>query len=311
MTSDIPSDVPVPRRKPRLALMGEFSAGKSTLSNLMIGRPAIPTKVTATQLPPVWISHGTEAPWREDLAGNRHPVDPERMEAVPLDDTAFIHFQTEAEVLQVCDLIDTPGISDPNMPPEVWQRAADVADGVLWLTHATQAWRQSEAATWEALPEDLHPKSLLLLTRIDKLTSERDRDRVIARVTQETQGLFRAVLPVSLTEALAAGEDGARWHASGGEALSEALFELIDDIARHIRMAGDAPRPAAAPVWSPAAPSAPRVTRIEPATGPASRQPPALRVVAGGSDGPGAGVPLPRRVAQVRDRGARPARPVE
>ena len=47
---------PQNEKRPRVALMGEFSAGKSTLSNLLIGRAALPVNVTATQLPPVWMS---------------------------------------------------------------------------------------------------------------------------------------------------------------------------------------------------------------------------------------------------------------
>jgi len=33
-------------RRPRIALMGEFSAGKSTLSNLLLGARPLPEKVT-------------------------------------------------------------------------------------------------------------------------------------------------------------------------------------------------------------------------------------------------------------------------
>ena len=44
-------------RRPRIALMGEFSAGKSTLANLMVGSDPVPMQVVATQLPPVWIMH--------------------------------------------------------------------------------------------------------------------------------------------------------------------------------------------------------------------------------------------------------------
>ena len=40
-------------RKPVIALMGEFSAGKSTLLNLLVGRNILPTQVTATRMPPV------------------------------------------------------------------------------------------------------------------------------------------------------------------------------------------------------------------------------------------------------------------
>ena len=39
------------RARPRIALMGEFSSGKSTLLNLLIGEALLPTKVTATELP--------------------------------------------------------------------------------------------------------------------------------------------------------------------------------------------------------------------------------------------------------------------
>ena len=49
---------PTGLRKPRIALMGEFSAGKSTLANMLVGAQHLPVQVTATQLPPVWISQG-------------------------------------------------------------------------------------------------------------------------------------------------------------------------------------------------------------------------------------------------------------
>jgi hypothetical protein len=213
-------------------MMGEFSAGKSTLSNLLIGQDAIPMRVTATHLPPVWMAWGDEAPYREDLDGNRHPIEGPSLDGVPVEDTAFIRLFVKAEALELCDLIDTPGISDPNMPPEVWQRAAAEADAVIWLTHATQAWRQTEAAVWTSLPESLWPNSLLLLTRIDKILTERDRMRVVMRVKKETDGLFRAILPISLTEATAAGDDLGKWQASGGEAFSDALLDIITDVQR-------------------------------------------------------------------------------
>ena len=43
--------------KPVFGLMGEYSAGKSTLLNLLLNQNALPTKVTATNLPPVWLTY--------------------------------------------------------------------------------------------------------------------------------------------------------------------------------------------------------------------------------------------------------------
>ena len=75
------------RRRPRIALMGEFSAGKSTLSNLLVGGDVLPVQVTATQLPPVWISKDTSAPFRVDLLDDVHPVDLANLDGVLVDDT--------------------------------------------------------------------------------------------------------------------------------------------------------------------------------------------------------------------------------
>lgn len=234
---DTPEAAPAARRKtvpvgnrPRVALMGEFSAGKSTLSNLLIGKSALPVNITATQLPPVWMSYGSEAPYRVDLDEQEHDVDPS-LAGVSVTDTNHIRIFHESRFLKCADLIDMPGISDPNMAADVWQRVLPNADIIVWCSHATQAWRQSEAAVWSTLPTSFHDKSILLLTRMDKILSDRDRLRVIKRVERETEGLFRKVMPVSLIHALEAGEDSEAWTESGADALLATLMELIDEVA--------------------------------------------------------------------------------
>lgn len=219
-------DTPAPR-KPRLALMGEFSAGKSTLSNLLLGADPLPVKVTATRLPPIWISYGDEPAVREDMQGNCSPIDIHALEQVQLEDTRLIRLYLKSEILQLCDLIDMPGISDPNMAADVWQNVIGEADNVIWCSHATQAWRQSEAAVWETLSDQMRDKSLLLLTRFDKILTERDRTRVLSRVRRETAGLFSDIYPVCLTEALVAGDDRDRWDKSGAGVMVERLIDLL------------------------------------------------------------------------------------
>lgn len=221
-------------RKPRIALMGEFSAGKSTLSNLLLGTRPLPEKVTATRLSPVWMSYGTEAPYRVDVDGSKEPVELSQLEGIDVEATRVIRLFFEADILQVCDLIDFPGISDPNMSADVWQRMLCEVDAVLWCTHATQAWRQSEAAVWDTIPEAVREKSILLVTRFDKLTTDRDRRRVLARLGKETDGLFGATFPISLTEALAAGDDYEAFDASGGGDFLQHFIPLIDTLAETV-----------------------------------------------------------------------------
>ncbi|KIC23749.1 MULTISPECIES: dynamin family protein [unclassified Leisingera] len=233
---------PAPARKPRLALMGEFSAGKSTLTNLLVGQQPLPTRVTATRLPPVWISHGAEGACLTGTDGSETPVRLEDLDDVPLETTALIRLTLSAEALELCDLIDMPGISDPNMPASVWQNLLPEVDSVIWCTHATQAWRQSEAAVWEEISARLDAPSTLLITHFDKLKTPRDRDRVLRRVQKETGDGFNAVFPLSLSQALAAGEDMEAWKTSGADGFIEYLVDLLLNWAQPHR-----PRPALKP----------------------------------------------------------------
>jgi hypothetical protein len=235
-------ELDLPGRKPRIALMGEFSAGKSTLSNLLIGAQPLPMKVTATQLPPVWISWGDGAPYREDIHGDTHPIDMDRLAEIDPAETRVIRIFEKSEVLEHCDIIDMPGISDPNMDSEVWERVIDRADGVIWCTHATQAWRQSEASVWESLSPKLFETSILLVTRFDKILSENDRARVMRRVARETEGLFTARLPISLTRALAAGDDPELLEDCGAAAFVDRFFDILQSLARNLDTTSGAAR---------------------------------------------------------------------
>ncbi|WP_400085366.1 dynamin family protein [Yoonia sp. R78084] len=263
------------RRKPRIALMGEFSAGKSTLSNLLMGQRPLPEKVTATRLSPVWISYGTRAPYRIDVDGSKEPVTLAELENIPVEQTRSIRLFLEADILEVCDLIDFPGISDPNMSSSVWERMLPEVDAVIWCTHATQAWRQSEAAVWEDMPQAVRENSILLITRFDKLNTEKDRSRVVKRVTRETQGQFGAIFPVSLLHAIQAGEDYDRWDASGAGPFTAHLIDVIERLTAltartelplyNMDSLSDIPAPVVAPVM-------PRRVQRAPDSGRSSRE---------------------------------------
>jgi hypothetical protein len=240
-----------PGRKPRLVLLGEFSAGKSTLSNLLLGQPMLPVQVTATRLPPVHVSLGEPSARAEMADGSWIEVDPADLSALRPGAVRAIHLTLRSDTLELCDLVDMPGISDPNMPADTWDAAVRPGDHVIWCTHATQAWRQSEAATWDRLRTASAGPHLLLITQFDKLRTPRDQARVLARVAKEVEGRFAGVYPVALLSALAAGEDFEAWRASGAHDFMEHLIDLLMHRARP-----EAAAAAALPVLGRAEPSA-------------------------------------------------------
>ena len=236
--------------KPRIALMGEFSAGKSTLTNLLLGSRPLPVRVTATRLPPVWISYGAERAEVVAPDGCTAEIALDALDSVPLEQARRINLFLPCEALELCDLIDMPGISDPNMPADVWQAVLPEVDSVIWCTPATQAWRQSEAAFWSILAPELRAPGVLLVTHFDKLTSERDGARVLRRVTREAGEAFGAVFPIALPLALSAGEDMDAWKTSGADQFVEHLIDLLlhwEDRSRPRAVASDPDAPADAP----------------------------------------------------------------
>ncbi|PWJ12502.1 dynamin family protein [Jannaschia seohaensis] len=245
-----PTEAP---RKPRMAIMGEFSAGKSTLSNLLLGAKPLPEKVTATRLSPVWLTKGNAPPVAHFVDAERAPEPVTGFDGLDVDAVRYVSMSIDSTILEYCDLIDFPGISDPNMDSDVWERMLPEIDLILWLTHATQAWRQSEAAAWDLVPEEVQARSMLLVTRFDKLTTERDQKRVLARLHAETEDLFAGIYPLSLLDALNAAKagDADAWDASGARRFTQDLHIALARLDSSIPEPGAEAAPAPAPEAEP------------------------------------------------------------
>ncbi|MEM1073584.1 MAG: dynamin family protein [Pseudomonadota bacterium] len=224
-------------RRPRVALMGEFSAGKSTLANLMIGTDPLPVQVVSTQLPPVWISHGHRDSALVDLEGNETTCDLDEITSCDPADIAYVRYFRKEEILERCDIIDMPGISDPNMAAEAWQRVMPFADAVVWCSPATQAWRQSEAAVWETVEPEVQELSMLVITRGDMLLNEKDKTKVLRRVKAQAGDQFAHVTMMSLTLAREAENDDTLWLESGADDFVDAFLKMLDTVNARLRAA--------------------------------------------------------------------------
>ena len=185
-------------RKPRILIAGEFSAGKSTLVNALLGEALLPQNVTATALPPMWIVSGRRRPLRFDREGKPHPL--VAGTGPQLHETSFCLLSRSSALLDDMDLIDTPGHSDPNMSSDYWERMVGLADAVVWCSNAVQAWRQSELAIWQSLPRRLTQNALLILSHADRLIGSGSGEKVVARVQREAGGLFGQIRLASLVD---------------------------------------------------------------------------------------------------------------
>lgn len=185
-------------RKPRILIAGEFSAGKTELINGLLGAQVLPSNVVSTSLPPIWLTSAPTEPFRLALNGSKEPLN--GFNDVPVEDTQFCVVHNDAPILQHVDLIDTPGNSDPNIPPECWERMLSYCDAVIWCTNSVQAWRQSEKAVWQAADKRLLSHATLLMSHADRLPDEESARKVIRRVSRDAGEFFEHFMMASLLD---------------------------------------------------------------------------------------------------------------
>ncbi len=222
-------------QKPTFALMGEFSAGKSTLLNLLLGSDLLPTQVTATNMPVIWMTHADQQS-AHGLGndGVLHECDMATFAQQGQQDYLLIRLAMPIDILKRIDVIDTPGISDPRLALDTLKFLGPYLDFVMWCTAANQAWRQTENAMWTSMPTSLRANSILALTRADILKKTVDLNKVIRRCTREADELFRDFVPVAALVALAARSDDGKitdpkmWDQSHAEELFASLDQSID-----------------------------------------------------------------------------------
>lgn len=176
-------------RPVRVAVVGEFNAGKSTFINVVLGADIAPTGVLPTT---ATLHHLRYA--RDPIAKIFFtPPEPERLlglsdlrEALKSVDASTV---TRVEILVSIpsllrvEILDTPGFNAPDKAhAEAARRAFEEADLALWLLDASQAMKQSERKILEEAKARGLPVQLLV-NKADRLKPE-DLAKVMALVTE-------------------------------------------------------------------------------------------------------------------------------
>jgi GTP-binding protein EngB required for normal cell division len=184
------ADLVAERSRPvRLAIVGEFNAGKSTFINALIGADVAPTGVLPTTATLHHLRWAPDRIARISFAQGSEP--PERI--VPLSELRdVLKALAGASVRRVellmplpflvrVEILDTPGFNAPDPEHATIARGAfDEADAAIWLLDATQPMKQSERAVLEEAKRSRLPVQMLV-NKADRLSAS-DLTRVMASV---------------------------------------------------------------------------------------------------------------------------------
>jgi predicted GTPase len=226
---------------PRVALLGEFNSGKSTLANALVGAEALPTSIHANTRVPLHVRFAAKPTLAVEMAGGvREAITMQSLSLLQSGRVRMLHAGVALDRLKKFELIDTPGLQPGGATSLAGAErfvleACRRANIAIWCTAATQAWKASEAQMWRSLPDRLKSRSLLVATLADTLNTDRDRQRVEARLRAEAGPQFSAVVLVAAADVellrrsdREAPDFAERWAACGGEALDRELQALID-----------------------------------------------------------------------------------
>jgi hypothetical protein len=219
----------------RVAIVGEFNSGKSSLANLLVGIESLPTApVQTTRIPTLLYQARKAQIWGLHADGTRQVLRAGRPQFAQ--SIVRLEVGLPSPRLRGVQFLDLPGLADArsNMSPK--DLPLRHVDAVLWCTVSTQAWKESERKAWEQFPPRLRRRGLLVTTHCDLLRSTIDRERLLSRLRLEAGPVFNGIVLISNSEALAAvrGEHGGSvaevWGASGGRALDTLLDELLETV---------------------------------------------------------------------------------
>lgn len=208
----------------RVVICGEVSAGKSTLMNALMRDQLLPDNIGQSARPVL------VAGWREIPGIEASGRDGREIRAALPGTKELFH---EAEFVRLW--LDRPHLSGFELIELPMTRAEELtgdqidlvqsADVMIWVTIGSQAWRLTEKAIVEALGGPRPDRSILIVSRGDKLRSDKDRGRLMERMERETAALFghRFFLFGDRRKIAASAGSEADWQATGGAPLAALL----------------------------------------------------------------------------------------
>ncbi len=192
----------------KVAITGQFSAGKSTFLNAFLAKNILPTGITPVTSKVNYIRYGEEFKMGvrykdgrdeyHDISNIAHFTDQRQS----VEDIDYLVLYAPLNILKDIIFVDTPGLnSQAQSDTETTEKVLKEVDGIIWLTLIDNAGKMSEQMVLEEYLGKYQNKSLCVLNQKDKFTNEQ-----ILQTTEYVKTAFSAyfsdVIAISAREAL-------------------------------------------------------------------------------------------------------------
>jgi len=194
-----------------VAIVGQFSSGKSTFLNALLSKDILPTGITPVTSKVIYINYGAEHKLRVTYRSGVHEYRP--IEDIALfsdqrvqnmDDIKYLSIYAPVELLKEMSFVDTPGLNSPSQEDtESTKKVFQDVGGIIWLTLMDNAGKRSEQEILDTYMSSFKTKSLCLLNQKDKF-DEAQIATTTAYIEEKFSNYFSKVIPISAKLALEA-----------------------------------------------------------------------------------------------------------
>lgn len=193
----------------QIAIVGQFSSGKSTFLNALLGEDILPTGVTPITAKVCKICYGEDYVLEILYKDGRKVLqNVEFLHKLTRKNSRDIHhFCLYAPILLLREInfLDTPGFNSQNSEDtDATLKVLEQVDGIIWLTLIDNAGKNSEKMLLKEFRTHFAQKILCVLNQKDRLKNAEEIQTSVEYVKSAFHGIFTDVIPVSAKFALKA-----------------------------------------------------------------------------------------------------------
>jgi len=194
-----------------IAIVGQFSSGKSTFLNALLSKEILPMGITPVTSKVTYINYAEEYKLKITYKSGAEKY-------LPIDEIAkftdqrenliknikFLTIYAPIELLKEISFVDTPGLNSRSLSDtEETLKALNDVGGIIWLSLIDNAGKLSEEEMLEKYMKNFKDKSLCILNQKDKFTAQQIQETK-KYIEDKFSKFFTKVTPISAKRALEA-----------------------------------------------------------------------------------------------------------
>lgn len=193
----------------KIAIVGQFSSGKSTFLNALLGSEVLPSGITPVTAKVCHILYGEdymlEIHYKNGNIATKpleylSHISPQKQTTI-----AFYKLFAPVEILKNISFLDTPGFNSQNQSDtDTTNAVLESVDGIIWLTLIDNVGKQSEKNIIVSHIKRYASKSLCVLNQKDRLKNQTEIDTSLNYAKSAFNGLFEEIIAISAKDALRA-----------------------------------------------------------------------------------------------------------